>query len=114
MERAALKELVKEADEIMDRRKKGLPVNKYVEDAVWMDLGNLSPEEREIVKEIRKGGVDMKNNEFKQYVLLECERQWNENQADEYGPWDEQSDDTKAEHYNDMHNNLRANFNLLK
>lgn len=32
----------------------------------------------------------------------ECERQWDENQAEEYGEWYEQDDDTKAEYYNEM------------
>ena len=41
--------------------------------------------------------------EFKEYVLTECNRQWNENQAEEYGVWNHQSDDTKAEYYNDMY-----------
>lgn len=34
---------------------------------------------------------------FNNYIEAECERQWNENQAKEYGSWEEQADDTKAE-----------------
>ena len=40
---------------------------------------------------------------FNNYIEAECERQWNENQAKEYGLWEEQADDTKAEYYNDMY-----------
>lgn len=40
---------------------------------------------------------------FNNYIEAECERQWNENQAKEYGSWEEQADDTKAEYYNDMY-----------
>lgn len=39
----------------------------------------------------------------KEYVLEECIRQWNENQKEFYGSWDEQSDGTKAEYYNEMY-----------
>lgn len=42
-----------------------------------------------------------------QYVLAECERQWHENQEETYGTWDSQSDDTKAEYYNDMYQHLK-------
>ena len=45
----------------------------------------------------------MKTNGFHKYVLAECERQWNENQEEFYGSWDEQADDTKAEYYNKMY-----------
>lgn len=40
---------------------------------------------------------------FEDYVMEECERQWNENQAKKYGEWSLQSDDTKAKYYNDMY-----------
>jgi hypothetical protein len=46
---------------------------------------------------------------YGKYVELECERQWNENQADFYGEWQEQSDDTKSEYYNDMYLCLKTN-----
>lgn len=43
---------------------------------------------------------------FEEYVTLECERQWNENQKETYGEWAAQSEDTKVEYYNDMFVNL--------
>lgn len=45
----------------------------------------------------------MKTNGFHEYVLAESERQWNENQAQFFGSWDEQADDVKAEYYNEMY-----------
>ena len=48
----------------------------------------------------------MNKQEFHQYVLSECKRQWRECQEETYGSWDEQSDDTKAEYYNDMYKHL--------
>lgn len=45
--------------------------------------------------------------EFHEYVLNECKRQWNENQAEFYGPWDGQSFGTKAEYYNEMYELLK-------
>lgn len=50
----------------------------------------------------------MTPQEFHRYVELECERQWNENQVEEYGEWYEQDDDTKAEYYNDMYRLLNS------
>lgn len=49
----------------------------------------------------------MNKQEFNQYVLEECKRQWHENQEETYGSWAEQSDDTKAEYYNDMYQHLK-------
>lgn len=46
--------------------------------------------------------------EFHKYVLSECERQWHENQEEIYGPWEEQTDDTKSEYYNDMYQHLQS------
>lgn len=43
---------------------------------------------------------------YSKYVEMECERQWNDCQAEEYGKWHEQSNDTKAEYYNDMYSHL--------
>ena len=45
----------------------------------------------------------MTNREYHEYVLTECERQWNENQADIYGEWEFQNDDDKEDYYNDMY-----------
>lgn len=49
-----------------------------------------------------------KRTAFEEYVLSECERQWNENQAKIYGLWKNQADDTKAEYYNDMYQLKKA------
>lgn len=46
------------------------------------------------------------NMDFKAYVEIECERQWNENQKEDFGEWALQSDDAKAEYYNDMYSCL--------
>lgn len=48
----------------------------------------------------------MKKISYAKYVEMECERQWNECQAEECGKWHEQSDDTKAEYYNSMYEHL--------
>lgn len=39
----------------------------------------------------------------KEYVLEECIRQWNENQKEFYGSWDEQTSETKSKYYNEMY-----------
>ena len=49
----------------------------------------------------------MKLSKYDEYVLAECERQWHENQEEFYGPWNEQSDNTQAEYYNEMYELLR-------
>jgi predicted small metal-binding protein len=51
------------------------------------------------------------DNEF-DYIMAECERQWNENQKEEHGEWFLQADDTKAEYYNDMAKHLRETGKL--
>lgn len=48
----------------------------------------------------------MTEREYHQYVIEECERQWNECQKEEYGEWYLQSDDTQADYYNDMYSHL--------
>lgn len=45
----------------------------------------------------------MTTQEYRKYIEAECERQWNENQAEEYGEWYQQDDDTKSTYYNDMY-----------
>ena len=54
----------------------------------------------------------MNKQEYHNYVLTECERQWNENQAEEYGEWHCQDDDTKAEYYNSMYDCLIDNLEM--
>lgn len=54
----------------------------------------------------------MNNKEYNKYVTEECERQWKENQEEDYGTWDSQADDTKADYYNQMYSDLADN--LLK
>lgn len=50
--------------------------------------------------------------DMKDYVLKECERQWNEVQAQEgMGAWEEQADDIKADFYNSMYLHLTNNNN---
>lgn len=52
----------------------------------------------------------MTRKDYHNYVMEECERQWNECQAERYGAWNQQSDDTKAEYYNDMYSHLSDNL----
>lgn len=52
----------------------------------------------------------MTAREYHKYVTEECERQWNECQAEEYGEWHLQSDDIKADYYNDMYSHLADNL----
>ena len=52
----------------------------------------------------------MNEKQYHEYVLAECERQWHENQEEFYGPWEEQSDDTKADYYNQMYSDLADNL----
>jgi|GEM_PF-6689154 len=47
-------------------------------------------------------GEIMDKQKAKRIIELECERQWNENQAEYYGKWHQQSDNTKTEYYNEM------------
>lgn len=56
---------------------------------------------------------DNEDDEFlsHEYILEECQRQWHENQEETYGAWDSQSDDTKAEYYNDMCQHLKFRDN---
>ena len=41
----------------------------------------------------------MTDAEFGEYINKECERQWNENQSNKYGLWNEQNDETKEDYY---------------
>ena len=50
---------------------------------------------------------------YSDYVWSECERQWADCQADEYGPWDEQTEETKQEYYKDMYEHLWDRRNEL-
>ncbi len=49
-------------------------------------------------------GEKLTRMEAHKVIETECERQWNENQAEEYGEWNQQDDDTKAAYYNEMWN----------
>lgn len=44
----------------------------------------------------------MTEREYHEYVLEECKRQWNECQAEEYGEWDVQDDETQGCYYESM------------
>ncbi len=44
----------------------------------------------------------MTDTEFGDYIEKECERQWNENQANEYGLWSEQDNETKEDYYTQL------------
>lgn len=44
----------------------------------------------------------MKERERMSYIEVECERQWNECQAEQYGRWENQSDAVKNEYRKDM------------
>lgn len=65
-------------------------------------------DENDVKNPTRK--MKMTEQEFHKYVLSECEQQWNEHQKDTYGLWEYQSDDTKAEYYNNMYKCLKFNF----
>ena len=45
----------------------------------------------------------MTKEQFISFVKSECLRQWADNQEELLGPWEFQSDDVKAEYYNDMY-----------
>ncbi len=51
-------------------------------------------------------GEQANNYTAHKIVEAECERQWNENQSEEYGEWYQQDDDTKAEYFNEMWANI--------
>lgn len=40
------------------------------------------------------------------YTLAECKRQWNDNQKEFYGDWDQQSDETKEAYYKEINKQL--------
>lgn len=44
----------------------------------------------------------MKEIEKTKYIEEECERQWNDCQAEEYGTWENQSAETQNEYRKDM------------
>jgi len=48
----------------------------------------------------------MKNKEYSKYVLSESKRQWNDNQKEFYGDWEQQSDKTKEEYYKEINKHL--------
>ena len=51
------------------------------------------------------------NNKFGKFVESECERQWNDCQAEDgFEQWYEQSDDVKAEYYNSMYEHLEDRY----
>lgn len=45
----------------------------------------------------------MTSKEYHKYILSECEKQWKDDNEETMGVWSEQSDDTKADYYNDMY-----------
>lgn len=49
----------------------------------------------------------MKVREFDVYIEEECERQWNDCQAEEYGTWESQSEEIKNNYRTDMERYLR-------
>ena len=55
----------------------------------------------------------MNNLEYQQYILTECERQWNENQKEVYGEWSIQADDTKSEYYNEIYKDKEDLLNTI-
>ena len=55
----------------------------------------------------------MKKISYAEYVQAECERQWNECQAEEHGKWHEQANDTKSEYYNDRYSNYDVCYDSI-
>lgn len=53
--------------------------------------------------EIQQEKRGMTEQEFHKNVLSKCEQRWDECKKDTYGLWEHQSDDTKAEYYNNMY-----------
>jgi len=53
-------------------------------------------------------------SEFCKYVWEESERQWNENQMGEHGPWKNQGDEQTTEYYNDMYAYLLTRTDVLE
>ena len=45
----------------------------------------------------------MNENEYHEYVLAECERQWHENQEELYGAWADQTREVKTRYYTEMY-----------
>lgn len=50
-------------------------------------------------------GDKMTGTEYVVFVLEECKKQWNENQAKEYGTWDNQSNTAQEDYFNQMYDN---------
>ena len=46
--------------------------------------------------------IPMNQLDAHHYVETECENSWNEVNAEKYGEWNLQDDDTKAAYYNEM------------
>lgn len=49
---------------------------------------------------------ETKRMTFEEYVKKECERQWKENQEDEYGPWCQRSSEEQKEYFDSMYQQL--------
>lgn len=49
----------------------------------------------------------MKTKEARNYIELECERQWNDCQAELFGTWDKQPDAIKNKYRKDMERHLQ-------
>lgn len=52
----------------------------------------------------------MNKQQYHEYVLAECKRQWHENQEEIYGPWEEQTEEERKDYYNQMYNDLADNL----
>lgn len=51
-------------------------------------------------------GEQMTDAQFDRYITTECKRQWQENQEEMYGAWNEQPWNVKNEYYMQMYHNL--------
>lgn len=49
---------------------------------------------------------ETKKMTFEEYVEKECERQWKENQEEQYGPWHKQPSEEQKEYFDSMYQQL--------
>ncbi len=56
----------------------------------------------------------MNQMRFRDYVMEECKRQWEENQEKEYGSWEKQTFDVRGRYYNQMYIDLEDDPILQK